>query len=211
VAQRHGVRALLGSALLCLVVAGCTTDPERGEANPTPSEPRSSSTSPQPVGVDVAVYGPEESLDAYDELAHAFMRENPHVTVEVKHYADATEVMEALHGELPPDVFLMDHTHLPQLVEDELVRPVDGLLAERKVDFGDGYQRGGLTAFSAEASLQCMPHDVSPVVVYYNEDLVDLPQLGEEGEEPPNAIDGWDWEVFVRAARQASRGPADGL
>jgi multiple sugar transport system substrate-binding protein len=52
---------------------------------------------------------------------------------------------------------------------------------------------------------------VSPVVVYYNEDLVDLSQLGEEGEEPPTAIDGWDWEVFVRAARQASRGPADGL
>jgi multiple sugar transport system substrate-binding protein len=105
----------------------------------------------------------------------------------------------------------MDHDHVPRLVDEELVEPVDGLLEARQVDFGDGYQRGGLTAFAADARLQCMPHDVSPMVVYYNQDLVDLQGLGEEDEEPPTPLDGWTWEMFSEAARQAARGPAGGV
>ena len=207
----HGVKAVTAGITLCLAVAGCTTDPERGSADPSPSVLSSSSAPPEPVSLDVAVYGPEGGLDAYDALADAFMAENPHVTVEVKRFEDAAAVMDAVDGEMPPDVFLMDHLHLPQLVEDGQVQPVDALLEARQVDFGDGYQRGGLTAFAANASLQCMPHDVSPTVVYYNEDLVNLRRLAEEGEEPPNALDGWDWETFARAARLAARGPADGV
>lgn len=196
---------------MCLAVTGCTTDPERGEVAVSPSVPSSSSAAPESAAIDVAVYGPEGALDAYDELADAFMRENPHVTVEVRRFDDAEDVMDAVEGDMPPDVFLMDHEHLPQLLADKAVRPIDELLEARQVDFGDGFQRGGLTAFAADASLQCMPHDVSPVVVYYNEDLVDLQRLAPEGEEPPSAVDGWDWETFARAARQAARGPADGL
>ena len=43
------------------------------------------------------------------------------------------------------------------LTEEKAVRRVDDLLAEREVDFGDGYTRNGLEAFSADAALQCMP------------------------------------------------------
>ena len=42
------------------------------------------------------------------------------------------------------------------------------------MDFGDGYTRNGLEAFSADAALQCMPTDVSPLVVYYNPRLIEL-------------------------------------
>ncbi len=56
-----------------------------------------------------------------------------------------------------------------------------------------------------------MPHDVSPTVVYYNQDLVDLGSVVEEGEDPPNAEDGWTWEQFSTAAREASRGRTKGV
>jgi multiple sugar transport system substrate-binding protein len=209
VAVGRGLKAIMGGTVVCALLAGCTTsDPERSSADPSPS---ASSTPPDPVTIDVGVYGPEPMLEAYDALAKAFTDDNPHVTVEIEAHNDAEDVMTSIESGDAPDVFLMDHDHVPRLVEEELVQPVDGLLEERQVDFGDGFQRGGLTAFAAEARLQCMPHDVSPVVVYYNQDLVDLTRLGSEDEEPPTPLDGWTWEMFTTAARQASRGPGHGV
>ncbi len=207
----RGTKALVGGTVLCALVAGCTTADTERNAAPSPSPVTSSSVPAEPVTISLGVYGPKGQLGAYDALVDAFTDDYPHVTVQLETFADAEDVLAAVRGPSPPDVFLMDHTHLPQLVRDELVEPVDAMLEERQVDFGDGYQRGGLTAFAADARLQCMPHDVSPVVVYYNEDLVDLRRVGEEGEPPPNALDGWTWEMFAAAARQASRGPAKGV
>lgn len=205
--------ALAAGVLACALVAGCTAaDPERESPNPSPSDSAASSTTSAPVTLRFAVYGPPGALASYDQVAAGFTAENPHVTVEVEDLSTAEGVLDAVADPAgAPDVFLIDQEHLPGLVEDALVQPVDGLLAERQVDFGDGYQRSGLTAFAASAALQCMPQDVSPVVVYYNKDLVDLTSLGTEDDPPPSALDGWDWETFARAARLASRGPADGV
>lgn len=205
----RGFKAVVAGAIACAVLAGCTTaGSERSASEPSPSTVSNPAT---PVTITLGVYGPEEALAAYESLAEAFSDDHPNVTVKLAGYDDAEQVMETVVGGSAPDVFLIDHDHLPRLVDEELVQPVDGLLEERQVDFGDGYQRGGLTAFAADAALQCMPHDVSPVVVYYNQDLIDLEQLGTEEEEPPSAIDGWTWEMFTEAARQAARGPADGV
>jgi multiple sugar transport system substrate-binding protein len=212
VAVGRGLKALLGGTLVCALVAGCTS------ANPTPdasepAKPRTSSGSPSadPVTLTLGVYGPEKMVEAYDALAAAFTAEHPEVKVEVEARADAEDMVASVEDGDAPDVFLMDHDHLARLVEDTRLQPVDGLLEARRINFGDGYQRGGLTAFAANAALQCMPHDVSPVVVYYNKKLVDLKQLGREDEEPPTPVDGWDWETFTAAARKASRGPARGV
>jgi multiple sugar transport system substrate-binding protein len=163
------------------------------------------------VTLTLGVYGPKPMLEAYDEVAEAFTDEHPQVTVKVQPHDDAEDVMASVESGAAPDVFLIDHDHVARLVEEELVQPLDGLLEARHVDFGSGYQRGGLTAFAADAALQCMPHDVSPLVVYYNEDLVNLRRLGTEDEEPPNPLDGWTWEMFTEAARQASKGPTTGV
>lgn len=208
----RGLKALLGGTLVCAMVAGCTSAspaPERAESSPSRSA--TSSAPAQPVTLTLGVYGPKAMLDAYDELGKAFTAEHSQVTVEVQAHDDAEDVMASVESGDAPDVFLMDHDHLAGLVRDQRLQPVDGLLEARQVDFGDGYQRGGLTAFAANAALQCMPQDVSPVVVYYNQDLVDLDRLGGQDEEPPNPLDGWTWEMFAAAARQASRGPASGV
>ena len=200
-----------GALVVGALIAGCTaSDPERRA--PEPTEAASSSPPVDPVTLTLAVFGPRPSLEAYDELAEAFTAANPHVSVDVLRSRNPDDVLAAVRsGVDAPDVFLIEHERFPGIVEEELVQPVDGLLAERQVDFGDGYQRSGLTAFAAAASLQCMPHDVSPVVVYYNKDLVDLASLGTETEDPPTPLDGWTWETFDAAARQAARGPGNGV
>ena len=210
----RGVKALVSGVALFGLVAGCSTSGAgaKGESpEPSSSGPASSSAPPEPATITVAVYGPKGSLGAYDTLADRFAVEHPNVTVNVKRYPDADAVLKSVESGQAPDVFVMDHDHLPQMVKDKVVRPVDALLEARQVNFGDGYQRGGLTAFAADAHLQCMPHDVSPVVVYYNQDLVDLKRLGNDVDEAPSALDGWDWQMFTAAARQASRGKAGGV
>jgi multiple sugar transport system substrate-binding protein len=133
------------------------------------------------------------------------------VSVTVRVYRDAARTAAAAASADPPDVLLVEHQFAPELVAQDLVQPVNALLEERGVDFGDGYQRAGLTAFSAQAALQCMPHDVSPTVVYYTPDLVDLGAADPDDEEVLNPVDGWTWEQFAAVARDAARGPGDAL
>jgi multiple sugar transport system substrate-binding protein len=204
------LKALASSALFCALVAGCTAaEPAPKTASP-PASP-STSTPAEPVTLTLGVWGPKPMIEAYRSLGDAFTEEHPDVTVEVQPHRDAEDLVSSVEGGDAPDVFLLDHDHLAGFVKDRRVQPVDRLLEARNVDFGDGYQRGGLTAFAANASLQCMPQDVSPVVVYYNKELVELKKLGREGEEPPSAVDGWTWDMFSAAARQASRGRAKGV
>jgi multiple sugar transport system substrate-binding protein len=208
--RRLGVLATAG---LLTVSAACTTAGGGDEAVQSPSPSPSTSAPPEPVTLEFGVYGPDGVLEAYDELAEVYSEQHPEVTVEVEHAPTSGALLSnvASRSSDGPDVFLIDHDELPSLVGEGVVQPVDELLEQRDVDFGDGFQRDGLEAFSAAARLQCMPHDVSPMVVYYNPDLVDPGRQTTPGEEPPSAETGWSFEQFAQAARQASNGPVDGV
>jgi multiple sugar transport system substrate-binding protein len=209
-----------GAALLtCLLAAACTAGPsgspsEQPSPSPTPSSP--SSGPPQPVTLTFAVYGQPGVLRSYRQLARAYTTLHPEVTLQVEAVDDpvASEARLAAEFEAgtPPDVFLARQTTLPRLVQDERVQPVDELLEQRGVEFGDKVQRLGLEAFAAESALQCMPNDVSPYVVFYNRRLVD-PEAAvvEEGERPPDPESGWTWQQFSRAAERSSTGGVKGL
>ena len=67
-----------------------------------------------------------------------------------------------------PDVFLASRSDLAWLRDQKITQPVDDLLDERGVDFGDDYSRDALQAYSVDNRLQCMPYGISPMVIYYN-------------------------------------------
>lgn len=211
------VVATAAATALCAVTAGCTAPKADDPAQP-PSSPTSAaaSSSPAPVTLRFAVYGGPEQVASYQELAEAFEKNNPYATVKVESTASAGASSSRLRTQLAagtaPDVFLTEHDKVPALVQAGSVKPVDELLEAREVDFGDGYHRDGLEAFSKDSALQCMPHDVSPMVVYYNTDLVRFDRLVEPETDPPTAEDGWTWDQFAAAARQiARRGNAHGV
>jgi multiple sugar transport system substrate-binding protein len=190
-------------------LAGCTStvpspSPEESAGSPVSSHPSPTG----PVSLDLAVYGDEVLQAAYRELAQAYTERHPSVTVEVQAFASADEaaasVREGIGADAGPDVFVSSNAQVPQLVAEQAVRPLDQLLAERGVRFGDNYARLGLVAFSARQSLQCMPYDVSPLVVLYHRGTVPFRRLAEPGEEPVTARTGWTWEQFATAARLAS-------
>jgi multiple sugar transport system substrate-binding protein len=201
--KRTVLRAACALAAMVLLTAGCASSGEK---------PRESvSASPAgPARITFAVYGAEPVLAAYSALAQEFNASHPDVGVSVQKYATHDAAMQAVESarlaDRTPDLFLMDHEDLAALTQEKAVRRVDDLLGERRVDFGDGYGRNGLEAFSADSALQCMPADTSPLVVYYNTALIDLSVVAEPGRNAVNQADGWSLDEFAAAARQA-RGP----
>jgi multiple sugar transport system substrate-binding protein len=195
--------------VIAALVSGCASnddDPPKTHASPSPATPSQ---------LTFAVYGPKPVIAAYTRIAAAYNEDHPKTRVVIKGYATHAEAQVALRKQAAegrtPDLFLADHDDLTELMSDKVIQPVDDLLAEREVDFGDGYARAGLEAFSADARLQCMPADVSPLVVYYNPTLIDLSTVAELGHNPVDQKDGWSLDEFGRAALQARAPGVRGL
>ncbi len=205
---RQAVAAVVAVVALASLTAACSTSEE-----PPKSQP--SSTPTQPAEVSLAVYGPAPVIAAYKEIATRFTLAHPTTKVVVKAYATHDEALAAFRKAKaagnPPDVFLIDHDDLTALAQDKSVRRVDDLLAAREVDFGDGYTRTGLEAFSSDAALQCMPADISPMVVYFNPKLIELDRIAEPGRNPVDQKDGWSLDEFASGALQARAPGVRGL
>ncbi len=203
------LRLVAGVLALVLLAAGCSSSEEEPDPSPESSAPAA------PTTLTFAVYGPPPVITAYSKIAADFTAEHPDTVVNVQPYDTHAEAMRALEdararGEAP-DLFLMDRDDMAALHEDGALRRVDDLLAERQVDFGDGYTRSGLAAFSADSALQCMPADISPLVVYYNPRLIDLSLVAEPGANPVDQENGWGLDEFARAALQPRRPGTRGM
>lgn len=196
-------RRLVTLAAVAALALGCA---------PTRQKPSVAPPTPTPSGapsVTLAVYGPPPVIRAYDRVVQVWERRHPSVQVTVRAYPDHAQAMSAFVHAPPasrPDVFLVQQPDLTGLLAAKAVRRVDDLLTEREIDFGDSYNRGALEAFSADAALQCMPADVSPLVVYYNPRLVEIDQVADTGTKPITQDTGWSYTEFLRAAR-AVRAP----
>lgn len=195
------------TVLTALLLGACDDQPEPDGPRPIaePSGSPSASVEPGPRTVSVSVYGDRAVVAAYRTIAELFMDDNPSVKIELSAAPDAQEAAartaEAAKAGRAPDVFLLDQTSLPTFVEAAAVQPLDGLLEDRGLSFGDDFQRGGLTAFSAAGDLQCMPADMSPLVVYYNKELIPRRSLRRSGFTFPRRGDPWEWADFEAAAR----------
>ena len=190
------------------LTAACSGgDPEAvTTASPTPEGP---------VLLTLAVYGPPPVISAYAKIAADFSAEHKDVVVNVRPYDDRAAAQATLTKQIadgnPPDAFLADRQDVARLAEAKAVQPLDELLGERHVDFGDGFERNALEAYSSDNALQCMPVDMSPLVAYVNTDLVDLTTLRPEGETPVDAENGWTLDDLAVAAQQATLGKVRGL
>lgn len=92
-----------------------------------------------------------------------------------------------------PDVFLINYRDYAPFVQRGAVEPAGPLLQAQGVDLA-GYYEQPLRAFTYDSALQCMPQNISSLVVYWNRAL-----FTAAGVEPPKA--GWSWDEFARTAQ----------
>jgi multiple sugar transport system substrate-binding protein len=211
VSTRTGARpAFVALLLMSALLAGCTDG--GGPPEPAPS-PEASSTPPaDPAELTFGVFGSEDEVAGYDDMVREFNSLSDSAQVSVVAWDTRDQAADALEsGEALPDVFLISRRDLAGLQQNGDVQPVDELLDARGVDFGDGYSRDALRAFSLDNRLQCMPYGISPMVIYFNTELIDFARMRARGlqapgsdtsEEPPRA---WTFEQFTAAAEFATR------
>lgn len=202
----RGRRVLLcavGVVTLAFSAVACTD----GGAKPGPS-PTTGPTTPAVDELTFGVYGPDAEIAAYRATVDAWNaagEDRPQV--KLRTWPDHAAMRAAIdEGAEVPDVFLASRSDLRWLLDERHNQPVDELLDARGVEFGDGYSRDALQAFSANDRLQCIPYSVSPMVIYYNRDLVNFKRMDRRGLDAPDPdASSWSFDQFAAAADFAAR------
>ena len=205
-AGRLAVPGVAFATVLALAVTGC--DAGGGAPPPAASSTRSTTAAP-PTPLTFGVYGPRDEVAALQAVVDNFNSLSDDSEVKLRAWHDHDSLVADLKsGAAVPDVFMASRGDLAWIRELELNQPVDELLDERGVNFGDGYPRDALQAFSVDNRLQCMPYGISPMVIYYNKELVDFRKMIRRGLDAPDISQGdtrWTFEQFGAAATFASR------
>ena len=202
--------ALLSCALaVALTTAACTADADP-EPQPTKTPGQSSSPTDKPRKIVFGAYGTDEEVAAFQSVVDSFNATSTARQVTLESWPDHESALEDVLAGDAPDAFLTSRIDLDQLVDAEALQPVSLLLDERGVDFGDRFSRDAVDAFAMDDELQCMAYSVSPMVVYYNTDIVDFDKMERRDYDVPTANaegvrERWTLAEFGAAAQFASR------
>lgn len=182
---------------VCLsLLAGCDAPPD---------EP--SATDEGAVTINFQVSGEAEEVAVYDALIRSFEKVHPSTGVEMTAIADKDEHLAKLATSFsagdPPDVFLMNFREYSQFVAQGALLPVEDPLSDAGVAFEDYFEQPR-EAFTYDGALQCMPQNISSLVVYYNKRLFTDAGLRH----PP---DDWTWEDFRSYGEALTKGDIDGI
>ncbi len=202
------------AVVLCLGLAACSQDDPAPKPKPKPTASPSVS---EPRVLTFGAFGHPAELKAFQQMVDAFNSASQTREIKLVTWRDRDEALAAVKSGEVPDVFMTARGDLLQVAESKTTRPVSVLLDERGVDFGDRYARVALEAFSYDEDLQCMPYSVSPMVMYYNDELIDFDKMERRGLDVPTNTetsprDRWSLAEFASAATFASRrGTVDGV
>ena len=195
---------LVASLAAGSLLAACDSSASSSAAPSSPPTTQPSTASPSPLPRQTLTFGVVGSADevaSYRQMASLFAPLNREVKVRVVSWPDEAAMMADLRsGAAQPDVFIASRRNLLELTQRQLIQPIDGLLDDRGVDFGDDYPRGTLTAFGSDNRLNCLPYGISPSVMFYNKRLV---KLGQVTPDPPLPGQGWSMDQFAAATRWA--------
>lgn len=187
--RRAAALVLLAPALACAVlVAGCASgDGAARGAGAT---------------VRFQVFGDAEELAAYRDLVAAYERASPD-DVSLIEVADRDahlqKITTGFAAGSPPDVFLVNYRNVAGFAARGALDPAGPRLDASTALKRDAFYPEPLEAFEHRGALQCMPQNISSLVVYYNRDLFRKARLKD-----PRP--GWTYKEFIRAAR-ALTGP----
>ena len=155
----------------------------------------------------VQVSGEPEETKVYGALVKAFEQSDEGFDVELIEVADKDEHLAKLTtsfaGGDAPDVFLVNFREYSQFVVRGAVTPYETYVGANDVDLSAYYPQP-LEAFTFQDQLQCMPQNISSLVVYFNTQL-----FKQAGLERPRA--GWSWEDFRQTALDLTQGDVHGL
>jgi multiple sugar transport system substrate-binding protein len=154
----------------------------------------------------VQVSGEREETQVYHAVINAFKDAEPNTEVQLVEVAEKDDHLQKLTTSFaagdPPDVFLVNFREYSQFVVRGAVEPFEGHLEPNGMDIGDYYEQP-VEAFTYDDELQCMPQNISSLVVYYNRKLFKAAGIAHP--------ESWTWDEFRAAAMKMTKGEVHGL
>jgi multiple sugar transport system substrate-binding protein len=186
------LRTILGAlAVACvLALAGCGGDDDSGGGGGG--------------GVSFQLFGDPEELAVYRDLAEAYEEETGdevnliEVADREAHYQKLTT---SFAGGKPPDLFLVNYRNYGGYADRKVLDPVGPRLDKSKTLDRDAFYPEPIEAFTFDGELQCMPQNVSSLVVYFNRTIFREAQL-------PDPAPDWTYDDMVETAETLTSVPA---
>lgn len=194
---------VVGVAVAVLVGMIALASGTEQKKDPHPTKPPTATKTELEFGA----WGSEQEIAAYQTVVDAYNASSKDTRVSVVSWPDADAMRDAIRsGEATPDLYLIPRGDLAETVAEKRNVPLLDLVLEREIPIGDDFSRDAVSAFSVDDDLQCLPYAASPMVIYYNTDLVDFAAMDAEGLPTPRGENtGWNFAEFRAAAEFASR------
>jgi multiple sugar transport system substrate-binding protein len=174
---RRAALALAGTAALMMATAACGSGGNSGSDDPNAK-----------VTLSYAIWD-KNQVPAMQQLASAFTKENPNITVDVQltpYETYWTKLKAAATGGAAPDVFWMNGPNFQLYATNGVLAPLD--------DFDAGnYPKSLVDLYTVGGKRYGLPKDFDTVGLWYNKSLFDA-----AGVKYPD--DSWTWETFKAAA-----------
>ncbi len=197
---------VLGVALVVLIGMITLASGTQQKKEPHPAKPEPAA----PIHLEFAVWGNATEIATYQAVVDDYNATSKGTKVSVVSWPDAATMEEAVRaGTAHPDLYMLPRADLAEAISEKRTVPLLDLLNERKIPIGDDFSRDSIEAFSVNDDLQCLPYTSSPMVIYYNTDLVDFAAMEAEGLPVPKSLKSdkvsWNFAEFRAAAEFGSR------
>jgi multiple sugar transport system substrate-binding protein len=202
------MRRLAAVIWVVVLAAACGSAGDERTARPQVTLPAGSpfQVSTLEGEISFGIFGDPAERAAYEQLVDAFGVYYPQVEVNLLHVPGQEDYQKRLAIDFaagnPPDVVLLNYRRFAALAAEGQLEPLGPYLdGSRYLQRGDYYQQA-LDAFLWHDQLQCIPQNISSLVVYYNKALFDAAGV-------PYPRDDWTWADFLDTAKALTK-DADG-
>ncbi len=155
-----------------------------------------------PARVSFMVFGDPAELKAYQALVDAFQQKQAGVKIDLIHIPSQVDYRARLAADFaagtPANVVLINYRRYASLAARGALEPLDPYLKRSSVIKESDFYAEAIQPFVWRGQLQCLPQNVSSLVVYYNVDLFVAAGV-------PRPADGWTWDDFLRAAQALTK------
>ncbi len=135
---------------------------------------------------------------ALEDIADAFMEENPDITVEIEvtPWSDYFTTLEtAATGGSAPDVFWMNAPHFTMYYEGGMLSSLDDLIGDSEIASKSDFPDSLVDMYTGDGVWYGMPKGFDTIAVYYNKEIFDA-----AGVDYPTSD--WTWDDFVELATE---------
>ncbi|MDF2649467.1 MAG: sugar transporter substrate-binding protein [Paenibacillus sp.] len=190
---------ILSLVLLVSFLSACagTSDANKLDPAKASSEPKGSAVaSDKKVTISYSFWS-EAQKPAMEEIARAFEKKHPNITVKIEHTPSAqfwTQLEAGASGGTVPDVFWMSGANFIKYASNGILKPVEEMVKRDKVDLSV-YPKSLIDTYKYNNMLYTLPKDFDTVGLFYNKEM-----FKQKGIPFPDET--WDWAKFLDASKK---------